>query len=119
MPHHRTTPTAFFHAQELRRSPTATEQRLWRRLRLGQVEGIHFRRQHAIGPYSVDFCAPRIKLIIEVDGGQHLEQEAYDTQRTAYLAGKGYRVLRFWNHQVNAQLEEVLGVIGEAVMAMR
>jgi very-short-patch-repair endonuclease len=80
-----------------------------------QVAGVSFRRQHAIGPYIVDFCAPRHKLVIEVDGGQHLEQEAYDLQRTAFLEGKGYRVLRFWNNEVMEQLDAILAVVWEAL----
>ncbi len=67
-----------------------------------------FRRQHAIGPYIVDFCAPREKLIIEVDGGQHLDQEEYDQERTAFLASKRYQVLRFWNNDITINLESVL-----------
>jgi very-short-patch-repair endonuclease len=72
---------------------------------------VHFRNQHAIGTYIVDFCAPRKKLIIELDGSQHLEQEEYDGKRTAYLESRGYRVLRFWNNDVMNNLEAVLKVI--------
>ena len=72
---------------------------------------VHFRNQHAIGNYIVDFCAPRRKLIIELDGSQHLEQEEYDGERTAYLKSKGYQVLRFWNHDVMNRIDEVLNVI--------
>jgi very-short-patch-repair endonuclease len=76
-----------------------------------QLNNIHFRRQHAIGPYIVDFCAPRQKLIIELDGGQHLEQQEYDAERTIYLEAKGYKVLRFWNNEVIENLDGVLQVI--------
>jgi hypothetical protein len=58
----------------------------------------------------VDFCAPRRKLIIELDGSQHLQQEEYDAERTKYLESLGYRVLRFWNHDMN-KMEEVLHTI--------
>ena len=75
------------------------------------MKGVHFRNQNAIGNYVVDFCAPRRKLIIELDGNQHLDQEKYDMERTAFLGSKGYRVLRFWNHQVMYDIEGVLSVI--------
>ena len=75
------------------------------------MKGVHFRNQNAIGNYVVDFCAPRRKLIIELDGNQHLDQEKYDMERTAFLESKGYRVLRFWNHQVMNDIEGVLSVI--------
>ena len=72
---------------------------------------VHFRNQHAIGNYIVDFCAPRKKLIIELDGSQHLEQQEYDDERTAYLKSKGYKVLRFWNNDVLNNTDSVLIVI--------
>jgi very-short-patch-repair endonuclease len=113
--HHRTTPKAFGHAKELRRNLMDAEQKLWQSIRYGQICGVRFRRQHAIGPYIADFCAPTKKLILEVDGGQHVEQQEYDADRTAYLAEKGYRVLRFWNHEVLKELDAVLEVIRLAV----
>lgn len=76
---------------------------------------VHFRNQHAIGNYIVDFCAPRKKLIIELDGSQHLEQEEYDKERTAFLESKGYRVLRFWNNDVMNNIESMLGVIWDVL----
>ena len=60
-------------------------------------------------------CAPLQKLIIEVDGSQHLDQEEYDSERTAFLESRGYRVLRFWNRDVMNNIEAVLGVILEAL----
>ena len=72
---------------------------------------VHFRNQHAIGNYIVDFCAPRKKLIIELDGSQHLERKEYDEERTKYLESRGYRVLRFWNNDVMKDVENVLKVI--------
>jgi very-short-patch-repair endonuclease len=87
---------------------TEAEARLWSRLRMHQLADVHFRRQHAIGPYIVDFCAPIEKLVIEVDGSQHLEQEDYDAERTLFLESLGYRVLRFWNHEVLGDMDSVL-----------
>lgn len=72
---------------------------------------VHFRNQHAIGNYIVDFCAPRRKLIIELDGSQHLDQQEYDEHRTKYLEARGYRVLRFWNNDVMNDMDAVLRVI--------
>ena len=115
MPHRRTTLKAFANSRKLRRDQTEAEARLWRALRAHQAGDVHFRRQHAIGNYIVDFCAPRRKLVIEVDGGQHLEQQEYDNRRTAFLESKGYRVLRFWNHDVMKELDGVMLVILEAL----
>jgi len=111
MPRKSTTPKLKHRAGELRRNQTEPEARLWARLRAHRMDGVHFRRQHAIGNYIVDFCAPRRKLIIEVDGSQHLDQVEYDRNRTQYLEAKGYRVLRFWNNEVMNGLDAVLNVI--------
>ena len=77
----RTTPKILGHAKQLHRNMTPAEVRLWARLRTHRLEGIHFRNQHALGNYVVDFCAPRKKLIIELDGSQHMEQEGSDKER--------------------------------------
>lgn len=113
--HKRTTPKVFGNAKELHRNMTPAEVKLWARLRAHRLEGIHFRNQHAIGNYVVDFCAPRKKLIIELDGSQHMEQEGYDTERTGYLESKGYTVLRFWNNNV---INDIDGVIRAIIQAM-
>ena len=78
------------------------------RLRNHQFNGYGFRRQHAIGPYIVDFCSPELRLVIEVDGYSHLSQGAYDQQRTTWLEGQGWQVVRFWNTDVENNLEAVL-----------
>ena len=109
--HKRTTPKTFARAKEMHRNMTPAEVKLWTRLRAHRLEGVHFRNQHAIGKYIVDFCAPRWKIIIELDGCQHLEQEEYDQERTAYLKSKGYKVLRFWNKDVMKDVEGVLRAI--------
>jgi very-short-patch-repair endonuclease len=109
--HKRTTPKIFAHAKELHRNMTPAEARLWAHLRVHRTQGIHFRNQHAIGNYVVDFCSPRKKLIIEIDGDQHLEQVEYDAKRTAFLASQGYRVLRFWNNEVMNDIDGVLHLI--------
>jgi len=96
---------------------TEAESALLRVLRSNQLENVHFRRQHAIGPFIVDFCAPRMKLVVEVDGGQHAEQDEYDEKRSEYLCSRGYAVLRFWNHEVLSNLDGVVVVILEALGA--
>lgn len=106
--HKRTTVKVFKHARVLRRNLTPAEARLWARLRAHHLSGAHFRNQHTIGNYVVDFCAPRKKLIIELDGSQHLEQQVYDAERTSYLESKGYRVIRFWNSDVLNNIDAVV-----------
>lgn len=113
--HKRTNPKTFGHAKELRRNMTPAEARLWTYLRAHRLQGIHFRNQHAIGNYVVDFCAPRKKLILEVDGSQHIEQAEYDAERTTFLESKGYRLLRFWNNEVMKDIDSVLDAIVSAL----
>jgi very-short-patch-repair endonuclease len=113
--HKRTTPKIFARAKALHRNLSPAEAKLWKQLRAHRMGNIHFRNQHAIGNYIVDFCAPRKRLIIELDGSQHLEQEAYDAERTSFLESKGYRVLRFWNNDVLNNIDLVLRVIWSVV----
>jgi len=110
----RSNPHAKHQAIKLRKASTPAEIKLWSKIRNGQL-GVTFRRQHAIGNYIVDFCVPRKKLIIELDGSQHLEQAEYDDERTKYLEARGYRVLRFWNNDVINDIESVLKVIWSAL----
>ncbi|MDD5330577.1 MAG: endonuclease domain-containing protein [Sulfuricella sp.] len=95
-------------ARTLRENQSDAEQLLWRSLRSRQLEGCKFRRQHGIGSYIVDFVCIEAGLVVELDGGQHAEQLAYDAVRTEKLAAAGYRVLRFWNNEVLTNLEGVL-----------
>ncbi len=115
MPPRRSTPKILHRAGELRKQTTPAEKKLWAYLRLMRADGVHFRRQHAIGRYITDFCAPRKQLIIELDGSQHLEQEEYDKERTQYLNSLGYTVLRFWNSDVMKNIDNVLAVIMQAL----
>jgi len=87
-------------ARRFRVEQTEAESALWKRLRNGQLGGVKFRRQHPVGPYTVDFVAIAERLVVELDGGQHALQQARDDRRTAYLNQQGYRVLRFWNNEV-------------------
>jgi very-short-patch-repair endonuclease len=111
----RTTPKLMHRAGELRADTTPAEAKLWAYLRILREDGIRFRRQHAIGTYIADFCSPQRKIIIELDGSQHLDQEAYDAERTAFLEAKGFRVLRFWNRDVLNDIEGVLRAIDMAL----
>jgi very-short-patch-repair endonuclease len=113
---HRASHKIFVHAYELRHNQTDAESKLWYALKTHHLQNIHFRRQHPIGPYIVDFCAPRHKIIIEVDGEQHLEQQEYDLERTNFLESNGFRVLRFRNVEVIENLAGVTQTILEAVM---
>lgn len=108
MPPRRTTPKGYENARKLRKELTPAERKLWAYLRGDKLEGINFRRQHAIGNYITDFCAIKEKLIIELDGSQHLEQAEYDKERTQYLESLGYKVIRFWNNQI---MNDMNGVI--------
>ena len=87
-------------ARELRRAQTDAEGLLWQYLRREGLAGYRFRRQYPIGPYIADFVCMSERLIIELDGTQHAETRAKDRARDAYLQRQGFRVLRFWNHDV-------------------
>jgi very-short-patch-repair endonuclease len=102
-------------ARQLRRDQTDAEQRLWAKLRDRQLCGAKFRRQHLIGPFIADFCCAQGKVIVELDGGQHAEDVAADEKRSRFLEAQGYRVLRFWNHDVLGNTEAVLERIVEAL----
>jgi very-short-patch-repair endonuclease len=101
-------------ARELRQEMTPAETRLWAALRDRQLDGLKFRRQHPSGRFVVDFCCPAQRLIGEVDGDVHDRQVDRDAARTEYLAQRGYRVLRFRNEAVMADLDTVLGAIRDA-----
>lgn len=98
-------------ARKLRQNQTETEKRLWRHLRNRGLAGHTFRRQFPIGPYIADFVCLERRLVIEADGGQHMEQAAQDERRTEFIESKGFKVLRFWNNDVLQDIEVVLNVI--------
>ncbi|MDO8875535.1 MAG: DUF559 domain-containing protein [Pseudolabrys sp.] len=104
-------------ARSLRRDSTDAERRIWSALRAHRLDGAGFRRQKPIGPYVVDFICETSRLIIELDGGQHFEAENQrrDARRDAFLSDKGYRVLRFNNHDVMVNKEGVLETIAAAI----
>lgn len=91
----------------LRRNMTDAERLLWQALRNRQITGYKFRRQHPFGDFILDFVCLEKMLAVEIDGGQHTERQASDNVRTEKLVSAGFRVLRFWNHEVLGQLEAV------------
>ncbi len=100
-------------AQRLRREAPFTERKLWKRLRRDALAGLHFRRQQPIGRYVVDFYCSAVRLVLELDGPSHddLIAAEKDAIRTRWLNERGYRVLRFSNEEVQADIERVLGII--------
>lgn len=109
-------PNLLKNARHLRKNLTDAEKHLWRHLRLRQIEGHKFRRQHPLGNYIADFVCIEGKLIVEVDGGQHAERLADDAMRTACLEVQGFRVLRFWNNEVLGNIEGVVERVREALL---
>ena len=107
-------------AQHMRRDATKAEWVLWRKLRHYRDLGFVLRRQAPFGKYILDFVAHRERLVIEVDGDQHGEaiQRRYDEERTRFLEGRGYRVLRFGNRDILTNLVGVIDGI-EAVLEER
>jgi very-short-patch-repair endonuclease len=98
-------------ARSLRKAMTDAERLLWQHLRRRQLAGWKFRRQHAVGPFIVDFVCVARKLIVEVDGGQHASDVGQDEKRSRYLSKEGYRILRFWNNDVLKEIDGVLEII--------
>ncbi|MGL5116370.1 MAG: endonuclease domain-containing protein [Beijerinckiaceae bacterium] len=98
----------------LRKRLTPQEVKVWNWLRENfSVQGHHFRRQVAIGRFIVDFACLRRKLIVEIDGGGHgrADVECADIERDAHLAAQGFRVLRFWNAEIDFEKQMVLNTI--------
>lgn len=102
-------------ARNLRKNSTDAERDLWYHLRAGRL-GFKFKRQVPIGIYIVDFACLEKRLVIELDGGQHMDNKIYDTKRTDWLMTNGFKVLRFWNHDVFQQTSSVLEVIMSALL---
>jgi very-short-patch-repair endonuclease len=106
-------------ARALRRNSTDAERILWSELRDHRLNGASFRRQVPIASYIADFVCHAARLVIELDGGQHFSdtQEAADTRRSAIIEAKGFRVLRFSNHDVTTNRAGVLETIATAIGA--
>ena len=99
----------------LRANQTEAETRLWLGLRDRRLGGAKFRRQVPVGPYVADFACYTARLIVELDGGQHAENAEADALRTDWLEAQGFRVLRFWNNDVMANIDGVLERISAAL----
>jgi very-short-patch-repair endonuclease len=112
------TPPNRSRARAMRLAQTEAERKLWWHLRHRlTAPGSHFRRQVQLGSYIVDFVCHGLRIAIEVDGGQHADQVERDARRTRFLEAHGYRVLRFWNNEVLANIDAVLEVIHGAILA--
>jgi very-short-patch-repair endonuclease len=103
-------------ARLLRKNQTDVEQLLWKHLRARQLYNYKFRRQFPIEPYIADFACLELKLIIELDGGQHASRINYDDQRSLFLEQRGFKVIRFWNNDVIENTEGVLETIDLAIL---
>ena len=101
-------------SRKLRANQTDAETKLWNHIRNRQINGDKFVRQEPIGRYICDFVCREKLIVIEVDGGQHLES-VRDEVRDRSLRAQGYRVMRFWNNDVLSNIEGVLTVINEAL----
>ena len=103
----------YIRARELRNNMTEHEKKLWFYLRKRFINNCRFRRQYPIGNYVVDFICREKNLIIELDGGQHNEVQSliYDRERTDFLESKGFKVIRFWNNDIDTNIEMVLNEI--------
>lgn len=109
--------TAIRRARALRQAMTDAEKALWRRLRHDQL-GVRFRPQHPIGPYIADFVCRPVRLIVEVDGGQHAVDSRRDQSRDTWLKEQGFTVLRFWNHEVLGDTDAVVNSIRTEVLRL-
>ena len=105
-------------AQELRSQATPAERELWRYLNTSKLDGHKFSRQIPIGPFICDFVCRRSKLVVELDGFSHENTSDRDAKRTLFLEREGYKVVRFLNSDVFANMDGVLTAIGETLMAL-
>jgi very-short-patch-repair endonuclease len=106
-------------ARALRHRSTDAEKRLWERLRVRRLDGLKFKRQVPIGKHIADFVCFDARLIVEIDGGHHAEQTLSDAERTRSLEESGFLVLRFWNSDVMARIEQVVAAISETALYAR
>jgi len=100
----------------MRSEPTNAERKPWYLRHRLALPTSHFRRQVHLGRYIVDFASHGLKIVIELDGGQHATQHKQDAMRTKFLESEGYRVLRFWNNEVLGNIDGVLEVIQSACL---
>jgi len=91
----------------LRRLQTKEEELLWSKVRNNQL-GFKIKRQYSVGPYVLDFYCSSKKLAIEIDGSQHIQEKEYDILRSDYLAVFGIKVIRFWNNEIDVNIDNVI-----------
>ena len=103
--------------RDLRKNQTEAEKILWRHLRNKQFHGVKFHRQYSVGGYILDFFSPKLRLAIELDGGQHASEEnkEYDEIRSNFLKAHDIEVVRFWNNEVIQNIEGVLCRLAEKI----
>jgi len=106
------------YARTLRAQMTDAETLMWQQLRGRRFQGFKFRRQRTLGPYILDFVCLEAGLVIEIDGGQHAEQQAYDQARTALIESHQLTVIRFWNHEVMNDTAAVLENIWQTLQTL-
>lgn len=104
-------PGIYDRAKKMRQEMTHAELTLWQHLRRNQIAGLHFRRQQVVGNYIVDFYCHAARLVIEVDGGSHSGQQQYDLDRQQKLESAGLKVIRFYNSDIEHNLQVVLSEI--------
>lgn len=104
-------------ARQLRVAMTDAERRLWSLLRDRRLDGHKFKRQYPLGPFILDFACIEHHLVVEADGGQHVDN-VDDERRTAWLERQGWRVLRFWNNDILANPRGVAEAILQALTAV-
>ena len=112
---------SFSKAQFLRRNETIAEKLLWEKLRNNQLEGLKFRRQHPVNIYIADFYCHKFKLIIELDGDYHNqeEQKQKDEVRTEVLRLNGLKIIRFKNEEVEQDINQVLTTIKNKIEQLK
>jgi 5-methyltetrahydrofolate--homocysteine methyltransferase/ATP-dependent helicase HrpA len=99
----------------LRKNMTKAEATLWKRLRMNQIDGLHFRKQHPYGMYIIDFYCDKAMLAIEVDGEIHKTRQTHDSERTIYLESTGLKVIRFTNEDILNRIEWVISEIRKKI----
>jgi len=104
-------------AKALRQKSTDAERLLWQRLKARQLDGLKFRRQEQIGRFIADFVCYEKGIIVEADGGQHAVERIKDEERTLWLNAQGFRVVRFWNHEILTNTEGVMESIRQHCLA--
>lgn len=104
-------------ARTLRKNMTPQETKFWNLVRNNQFQNIKFKRQYPIGPYIVDFIAIQHMLVVELDGGGHNtdSQQKYDIERAKYITSRGFKILRFWNNDIDNNIEGVFETISQAL----